>query len=95
MNSCSWIKATDGDATVGGLAKQLRISQSAATQLVRRVENIGLIERTMSPHDARIHPLRLTREGKRLAAAVRDLADERTALAEALVDIGPDQQESG
>ena len=80
--------AAEGEATVGKLARQLHIGQSAATQLTRRVEDAGLIERTVSPSDARVHPLRLTAEGeRRLAAAAADLANERGALAEAVGEI--------
>ena len=77
--------AAEGEATVGKLARQLHIGQSAATQLTRRVEDAGLIERTVSPIDARVHPLRLTAEGeRRLAAAAAALAKERSALANAV-----------
>jgi DNA-binding MarR family transcriptional regulator len=80
--------AAEGEATVGKLARQLHIGQSAATQLTRRVAAAGLIERTVSPSDARVHPLRLTAEGeRRLAAAAADLANERGALAEAVGEI--------
>jgi DNA-binding MarR family transcriptional regulator len=50
--------AAEGEATVGKLAQQLHIGQSAVTQLARRVEDAGLIERTVSPTDARVHPRR-------------------------------------
>jgi DNA-binding MarR family transcriptional regulator len=77
--------ADDGDATVGNLARRLHIGQSAATQLARRVEDAGLIERTVSPRDARVHPLRLTAEGeRRLAATAEALAADRQALGRAL-----------
>jgi DNA-binding MarR family transcriptional regulator len=80
--------AGDGEATVGRLAPKLRIGQSAATQLARRVENAGLIERTVSARDARVHPLRLTAEGeRRLAAAVEELTGERAALTRELDEI--------
>jgi DNA-binding MarR family transcriptional regulator len=80
--------ARDGQATVGRLAPQLHIGQSAATQLARRVEDAGLIERTVSKRDARIHPLRLTAEGeRRLAAVVEELAGERGTLARALDEL--------
>jgi DNA-binding MarR family transcriptional regulator len=79
--------APDGEATVGRLAEQLHIGQSAATQLARRVEDAGLIRRTVSSRDARVHPLRLTAAGeRRLAAVVEELAGERSALARALDD---------
>jgi DNA-binding MarR family transcriptional regulator len=77
--------ARDEEATVGRLAARLYIGQSAATQLARRVEDAGLIERTVSARDARVHPLRLTAEGeRRLAAAVEELTGERAALAREL-----------
>ncbi len=80
--------ARDGEATVGRLAQRLHIGQSAATQLARRVEDAGLIERTVSSRDARVHPLRLTVEGeRRLAAAVGELSGERSALARALDEL--------
>jgi DNA-binding MarR family transcriptional regulator len=77
--------AEDGEATVGKLARELHIGQSAATQLARRVEDAGLIERTVSPRDARVHPLRLTAKGeRRLVAAAKALEQERHALGRAL-----------
>jgi DNA-binding MarR family transcriptional regulator len=85
--------AADEEATVGKLARQLHVGQSAATQLARRVENAGLIERTVSPRDARVHPLHLTAEGeRRLAAMAEELANERTALADALRETGPERR---
>jgi DNA-binding MarR family transcriptional regulator len=73
--------APEGKATVGELAKLLSVGQSAATQLVRRAEDAGLVERTISRSDARVHPLRLTPEGeRRLASAVAALEAERTTL---------------
>jgi DNA-binding MarR family transcriptional regulator len=81
--------APDGEATVGKLGARLSIGQSAATQLARRAEDLGLIERTMSTRDARVHPLRLTPEGeRRLAGAVAALGSERAQLRRLLV--GPD-----
>ncbi len=71
----------EGEATVGKLSRQLSIGQSAATQLVRRAEDIGLLERTLSPKDARVHPLRLTPEGeRRLARTAAALRRDRSAL---------------
>jgi DNA-binding MarR family transcriptional regulator len=77
--------APDGEATVGKLGKRMCIGQSAATQLARRTENLGLIERTVSPLDARVHPLRLTAEGeRRLAQSLGALTADRAALVSAL-----------
>jgi DNA-binding MarR family transcriptional regulator len=52
------------------------------------VEDAGLIERTVSSRDARVHPLWLTAEGeRRLAAVVGELTGERKALARALDEL--------
>jgi DNA-binding MarR family transcriptional regulator len=73
--------APEGEATVGKLGQRLSIGQSAATQLARRAEDLGLIERTVSPRDARVRPLRLSAEGeRRLAGAVAALGSERARL---------------
>jgi DNA-binding MarR family transcriptional regulator len=78
----------DGDATVGKIGKRLYIGQSAATQLARRLEDLKLIERTTSPRDARIRPLRLTAEGeRRLAGALTELEEERARLAGAVANV--------
>ena len=80
--------AADQAATVGELSRKLSISQSGITQLVRRAEDLGLIRRQLSARDARVHPLRLTREGeRRLAGAVAELGAERAALLSALAEI--------
>jgi DNA-binding MarR family transcriptional regulator len=82
--------ARDGEATVGRLGELLCIGQSAATQLARRVEDAGLIERTISAHDARVHPLRLTEEGeRRLAKTLLALDKERAALSLDLLPVLP------
>ena len=80
--------AGKGEATVGRLGELLCIGQSAVTQLARRVEDAGLIERTISPRDARIHPLRLTDAGeRRLDETVGALTKERAALASNLLPV--------
>jgi DNA-binding MarR family transcriptional regulator len=78
------------EATVGRLGERLSIGQSAATQLARRVEDLGLIARMVSPRDARVHPLRLTPEGeRRLAGALAGLVKERAILAAAFAELSP------
>lgn len=72
--------------TVTQLVDQLQIAQSSVTELVQRVEAVGLVTRERSPSDHRVAYLRLTDEGeRRLAAAFRDLDTERRSLAEALL----------
>jgi DNA-binding MarR family transcriptional regulator len=79
------IKSTDHDAdgaTVSELADTLSVAQSSVTQLVRRVEDAGLLRREVSPNDARVRYLRLTKQGERqLAKAVAALHQERERLA--------------
>lgn len=75
-------KERDRPVTVTGLCSTLQLSQSAVTQLVRRAENLDLVQRQLSSSDARIRHLSLTTEGaKRLAAAVAELGPERDHLA--------------
>lgn len=79
------IKAARNDerATVSELTDTLGVAQSSVTQLVRRVEDAGLVRREVSGKDARVRYLRLSRQGERqLALAVSALHEERTRLAE-------------
>lgn len=82
------IKTTgNGAATVGGLHRALARRQSGVTQLVRRVENLGLVSRELSDRDARVRFLRLTEDGERqLARTVARLRKERVRL----LGIGPE-----
>jgi DNA-binding MarR family transcriptional regulator len=75
--------APDGSqkSTVTELAERLRLAQSTVTELVRRAEEAGLIEREPSRSDGRVAHLRLSGEGeRRLGQAVRNLAQERDEL---------------
>src|SRR5947207_4103793 len=51
-------------STVTELAERLQLAQSSVTELVRRAEEAGLIEREQSADDGRVAHLRLTREGE-------------------------------
>jgi DNA-binding MarR family transcriptional regulator len=71
-------------STVTELADRLQLAQSTVTELVRRAEEVGLVEREQSASDGRVAHLRLTAEGeKRLGHAFTDLAAERRELREA------------
>ena len=77
-----------GHVTVGRIAELLQIRQSAATQLAQRAEQDGLVERTVADHDGRVHPLRLTRKGRRcLAECLAELEQERAALVSILATL--------
>jgi DNA-binding MarR family transcriptional regulator len=75
--------AVDGSekSTVTELAERLQLAQSTVTELVRRAEEVGLVERETSALDGRVAHLRLTEEGeRRLTKAVVRLTGERDAL---------------
>jgi DNA-binding MarR family transcriptional regulator len=75
--------ARDGSETrtIGGLAADLQLAQSSATELVDRAEAAGLIVRTASPHDGRVVTISLSDEGEaRFAAAFRALGGGRAEL---------------
>src|SRR6478735_5168947 len=59
-------------------------AQSTVTELVRRAESAGLIDREQSQRDARVAHLRLTPEGdRRLMLSFTELETERAQLREA------------
>jgi DNA-binding MarR family transcriptional regulator len=73
-----------GKSTVTELAERLQLAQSTVTELVRRAEDVGLLERERSPDDGRIAFLRLTAEGeRRLERSFTTNEAERQALLEA------------
>src|ERR671922_1232619 len=51
-------------STVTELSERLQLAQSTVTELVRRAEETGLLEREQSTTDGRVAHLRLTREGE-------------------------------
>src|SRR2546429_2835204 len=67
--------APDGSeqSTVTELAERLQLAQSTVTELVRRAEETGLLERRQSADDGRVAHLLLTRDGElRLARSFTD-----------------------
>ncbi len=83
--------AADGSeqSTVTVLAERLQLAQSTVTELVRRAEETGLLEREQSHTDARVAHLRLTPEGaRRLELAFTGLATERSQLRDAFEHLG-------
>ena len=75
-------------STVTELADRLQLAQSTVTELVRRAEEVGLIVREQSPHDARVAHLRLTPEGdRRLMQSFTLLATERAQLRDAFAHL--------
>ena len=71
-------------STVTELSDRLQLAQSTVTELVRRAEEIGLVDRERSSVDGRITHLRLTPEGeRRLRATFTSNASERQTLLDA------------
>ncbi|HEY7398773.1 MAG TPA: MarR family transcriptional regulator [Gaiellaceae bacterium] len=78
-----------GSSTVTELAGRLRLAQSTVTELVRRAEAVGLIERETSPRDGRVVHLRVTPEGEeRLSRTIRELRGEREHLQTSVRKLG-------
>jgi DNA-binding MarR family transcriptional regulator len=75
-------------ATIRDLAGRLQLAQSTVTELVKRAEQAGLLERMRSAADGRVAHLRLTREGEqRLARVFRSHEAERDKLREMLSEL--------
>jgi DNA-binding MarR family transcriptional regulator len=73
-----------GKSTVTELAERLQLAQSTVTELVRRAEEVGLLQRERSPDDGRVAFLRLTPEGeRRLERSFTSNEAERQALLDA------------
>src|SRR5262245_512154 len=74
-----------GEVRVTELCDLLQLQQTAVTQLVKRTEEAGLIERRPAPDDGRAWLLRLTAAGEeRLMSVLAGLREEGDALSEAL-----------
>src|SRR5579862_8654691 len=85
------IKGSPGgheQSTVTELAESLQLAQSTVTELVRRAEAAGLLEREQSQRDARVAHLRLTAEGeRRLMLSFTELETERAQLRDAFASL--------
>ena len=78
-------------STVTELASRLQLAQSTVTELVRRAEEAGLIERTQSSADGRVAHLKLTEEGeRRLLSAFTSNEQERQELRSAIARLDED-----
>jgi len=78
-------------STVTELSERLQLAQSTVTELVRRAEEVGLIEREQSSDDGRVAFLRLTPEGeRRLERSFTTLDGERRQLRDAIAHLEAD-----
>jgi DNA-binding MarR family transcriptional regulator len=65
--------------SIGAIAAELGVNPSNATRVCDRLERLGLIARTTTPHDRRTVLVRITRQGRDVVAAV--MAYRRRELA--------------
>jgi DNA-binding MarR family transcriptional regulator len=71
-----------GEVRVTELCELLQLQQTAVTELVKRTEAAGLIERRQSSEDGRVWLLHLTAEGeRRLIQTFKALREDRDAIA--------------
>src|ERR671926_507802 len=77
-----FLRRSERVARASGLTPQrYLLAQSTVTELVRRAEEVGLVEREPSPAVGRVALLRLTEEGeRRLARSFATMAAEREQL---------------
>ena len=76
-----------GEARIGDLAAVDHCSQPTMTTQVRRLEQAGLVTRTIDPGDARAVRIRITPQGMRTLTAVR--ADRAAAIEPQLARLEP------
>jgi DNA-binding MarR family transcriptional regulator len=70
-----------GTRTIGGVADDLQLAQSSATELVDRAEAAGLIVRSVAAHDGRVVTISLSPAGEaRFAEAFAALGGDRAEL---------------
>lgn len=60
----------DGAPTIGDVAAHLLLRHHSAVELIDRAQHVGLLERTVDPHDHRVIRLHLTAEGERRLTAL-------------------------
>jgi DNA-binding MarR family transcriptional regulator len=78
-----------GHSTVTELSRRLHLRQTAVTELVKRAEEAGLVQRRRSDSDRRVFLLELTEDGdRRVTRAFHALRRDRLAFAEAFDTLG-------
>jgi DNA-binding MarR family transcriptional regulator len=82
--------ASSEACTMGELAGSLRVTMGAATGLVDRLVQQGLVQREPDPNDRRIVRVRLTAAGRRAHAAL--VRGVRRRLSAALEKLSPEQR---
>ena len=81
-----------GPQRIGELAAQVRCSQPTATNVVRGLEELGLVKREPDPDDGRATRVDLTDAGRDKMLAV--VHSEAQLFAERMADLTPEEVES-
>jgi len=80
--------APEGHSTVTELGKRLYLRQTAVTELVKRAEEAGLVQRRRSDDDRRVFLLELTEDGdSRVTRVFNALRRDRAAFAQAFDEL--------
>ena len=88
LASLWWLEGhEDAPPTQARLAQQAGTDPMMTSQVMRKLESRGLLERAAAPADGRARRLRLTRRGRALVA--RALADVEAADEEHFAALGP------
>ncbi|MFQ5576006.1 MAG: MarR family winged helix-turn-helix transcriptional regulator [Anaerolineae bacterium] len=77
---------------VSDVGDHLGITSAAASQMVQRLVEQGLVERTEDPHDRRVKQLTLTTEGRALVDGA--IEARRRWLADLTASLNPDEQQT-
>lgn len=76
---------TEGPASLTNLANSTGIATTTLSTMIRRLEKVGLIERSIDPEDKRVRILRLTDEGWSHVTEVRQRMAQATASLKVLL----------
>jgi DNA-binding MarR family transcriptional regulator len=76
-----------GECDITTLLEILEVSKAAAGQLVERMEQQGLVERTPDPHDRRARLVSLTEKGRELVR--QSIAARRSWMNELVAGVSP------
>lgn len=76
----------EGEATMGEIARALRIRPPTASKTVARLIQQGLVTRQSSEEDARVVTISLTPDGRERLSAINAMADALEGEIEAMFD---------
>ncbi|PWH11969.1 MAG: hypothetical protein DDG60_15440 [Anaerolineae bacterium] len=77
---------------VSEISARMDITNAAASQLVEKLVQAGLLERTEDPHDRRVKQLRLSDNGKQLVEAA--IAARHQWMDELIASLQPNERET-